>query len=71
MLFRSNSLAGLAGYFAGVQEFPVIGLKLLAVVMVAGWAGSRLGSRRFPAELIRRLLSVVLVIAGAKLIFIR
>ena len=66
-----NSLAGLAGYFAGAQEFSVIGLKLLAVVMVAGWAGSRLGSRRFPAELIRRLLSVVLVIAGAKLIFIR
>ena len=66
-----NSIAGLAGHFAAAQEFPVIGLWLLAVVVVAGWAGSRLGSRRYPAELIRRLLSVVLVIAGAKLIFIR
>ena len=65
-----NSIAGLAGHFAATHEFPTIGLWLLAVVGVAGWSGSRLGSRRYPAVLIRRLLSMVLLIAGAKLIFI-
>jgi len=37
---------------------------------VGGWFGSQLGSRRYPPMLIRRLLAVVLLIAGAKLIFI-
>jgi len=65
-----NSAAGFAGHFAAVRDFPRFGLGLLAVVAIAGWAGSRLGSRRYPSVWIRRLLSVVLLIAGAKLIFI-
>ena len=65
-----NSVAGLAGHFTAVREFPVFGLWLLVVVAVGGWFGSQLGSRRYPPMLIRRLLAVVLLIAGAKLIFI-
>ncbi len=65
-----NSVAGLAGHFTAAREFPVFGLWLLVVVAVGGWFGSRLGSRRYPPMLIRRLLAVVLLIAGAKLIFI-
>ena len=65
-----NSVAGLTGHFTAVREFPRFGFDLLAVVAIAGWAGSRLGSRRYPSVWIRRLLSVVLLIAGAKLICI-
>ena len=65
-----NSVAGLAGHFTAAREFPVFGLWLLVVVAVGGWFGSRLGSRRYPPMLIRRLLAVVLLIAGAKLILI-
>lgn len=65
-----NSMAGLAGHFTAAREFPRFGFGLLAVAVVAGWVGSRLGSRCYPAMWIRRLLSVVLLIAGAKLIFI-
>ncbi len=65
-----NSVAGLAGHFTAARKFPVFGLWLLVVVAVGGWFGSRLGSRRYPPVLIRRLLAVVLLIAGAKLIFI-
>ena len=65
-----NSVAGLAGHFTAAREFPVFGIWLLAVVALGGWFGSRLGSRRYPPVLIRRLLAVVLLIAGAKLIFI-
>jgi len=65
-----NSVAGLAGHFTAAREFPVFGLWLLVVVAVGGWFGSQLGSRLYPPMLIRRLLAVVLLIAGAKLIFI-
>jgi len=38
-------------------------------VALGGLAGSRLGSRRLPDAAIRRMLAVVLLLAGAKLIF--
>lgn len=65
-----NSVAGLAGHWMAAREFPRFAFWLLAVVALAGWIGSYLGSRCYPAIWVRRLLSVVLVIAGAKLIFI-
>ena len=37
--------------------------------VVGGLIGSYLGARRFSSVMIRRLLAVVLVIAGAKLVF--
>jgi uncharacterized membrane protein YfcA len=42
---------------------------LLAAVLVGGAIGSFMGSRRLPAQQIKRLLAVVLVIAGLKLLF--
>jgi uncharacterized membrane protein YfcA len=41
---------------------------LLLVVLVGGLVGSWLGARRLPAQGIKRLLAVVLVIAGLKLL---
>ena len=67
-----NSLAGLAGLVMARGSAPlpaagVVGPMALAV-MVAGGLGAHCGSRRFPSLWIRRLLSVVLLVASGKLL---
>lgn len=70
MFIFLNSAAGLTGHLLATGEFPHVGWWLLVVVALAGWMGSWLGSRRYPVVWIRRLLALVLLIAGAKLIFL-
>ena len=70
MFILLNSAAGLTGHLLATREFPHVGWWLLTVVALGGWMGSWLGSRCFPVLWIRRLLAVVLLIAGAKLILI-
>jgi hypothetical protein len=65
-----NSVSGLAGHLTAVRNFPKIGWLLLGVAIAGGWVGSRWGSRRYSPVWIQRLLALVLLIAGAKLIFI-
>jgi uncharacterized protein len=66
-----NSTSGLLGNLASTRTLPPLALALGVAVVAGGWVGSHLGSRRFPHTVIRRLLAVVLLIAGAKLIFTR
>ena len=63
-----NSMAGLAGNFASVQNLPGT-LPVWAVAAAAGaLVGTHLGTRHFQSNGIRRALAVVLVIAGLKLV---
>jgi uncharacterized membrane protein YfcA len=62
-----NSVAGLLGNFSATSKLPGLALPLALAAMIGGAAGSYLGSNRFPPALIKRLLAVVLVIAGLKL----
>lgn len=64
-----NSISGLAGNISSTRNFPTFALVLVAAVIVGGTAGSYLGSRRFEPAVIKRLLAIVLLIAGCKLIF--
>jgi len=64
-----NSITGLAGNITSTRQFPGFALVLLVAVACGGAIGSYFGSRRFEPTLIKRLLAVVLLIAGAKLIF--
>lgn len=66
-----NSASGLLGNFASTRQLPPLALTLVVAVLIGGTAGSYFGSRRFPHTVIKRLLAVVLLIAGAKLIFTR
>lgn len=66
-----NSIAGLAGYFIAHRSVASLGLILSGAAVVGGTAGSYFGSKRFPVRTISLVLAVVLVIAGAKLIFTR
>jgi uncharacterized membrane protein YfcA len=64
-----NSIAGLAGNYASVQFLPSALPFWAAAALIGGFIGSRFGSAQAQPEVIRRLLSVVLLIAGLKLIF--
>lgn len=64
-----NSASGLLGNLSSTKRFPSFALVLALAAVVGGAAGSYLGSRRFDPMTIKRLLAIVLVIAGLKLIF--
>lgn len=62
-----NSLAGLAGFLshATLPERDITAWVL--AVAAGGWLGAEIGSRRIAPQWIRRILAVVLAIAGTKL----
>jgi hypothetical protein len=64
-----NSLAALSGNLSATRKFPGPALVLLAAAGIGGAAGSYLGSTRLPHGIIKRMLALVLIIAGIKLIF--
>lgn len=67
-----NSAAGLAGLGlvrGGLATDGLLALwPLLPAVLLAGGLGARLGSRHLPVAAIRRLLALVLLVAGLKLL---
>ena len=66
-----NSLAGLAAVFATKSvALPSYVWILAAAVLVGGWLGAEYGSRRFANPSIRRLLAVVLALAGGKMVLV-
>jgi uncharacterized membrane protein YfcA len=64
-----NSCMGLAGFVSSGKPVPSLVWLLAGTAIAGGTLGSYLGSRRFPVRTIQLLLAVVLVIAGAKLVF--
>lgn len=64
-----NSASGLAGNFSATKSFPPFAWALVIAVVIGGTIGSHFGSQRLPHMAIKRLLAVVLTIAGFKLIF--
>jgi uncharacterized protein len=65
----ANSIAGLGGNLARLASLPAALPLWVAVVVVGAIIGSELGSRRARTVQLRGALSVVLVLAGLKLIF--
>jgi len=66
-----NSLAALAaGFVRNPTPPPDYAWWLMAAVLLGGWAGAEYGSRRFANPLIRRVLAVVLAIAGGKMVLV-
>jgi hypothetical protein len=64
-----NSVAGLLGHFASVSQLPPNVPVWGAAALIGGWIGASYGSKRAPVPVLRQLLSLVLVVAGVKLIF--
>jgi uncharacterized membrane protein YfcA len=66
-----NSIAGLAaGLISGAASLPAMTWILGGVVLVGGWLGAEHGSRRFTNPVVRRVLAVVLAVAGAKMVLV-
>lgn len=64
-----NSIAGILGV-ATTNAQVHAGLPLwLLVVLVGGWIGAEYGSKRLANPVIQRLLALVLVVAGVKMLF--
>lgn len=65
-----NSISGLLGNVAAVQTLPPALPVWLGAVATGALIGSEIGARRLGTVGLRRALSVVLVVAGLKLIFL-
>ena len=63
-----NSIAGLLGTLSNTPSMPPFLLPLLLVAGLGGLVGSHYGSRKLPSHGIKRVLAVVLFIAGTKLL---
>ena len=65
----ANSIAGLAAIaISKSAPLPSYIWILAPAVIVGGWLGAEYGSRRFANPIVRRVLAVVLALAGAKMI---
>jgi uncharacterized membrane protein YfcA len=66
-----NSIAGLAaGFVAGTASLPQATWLLAAAVLAGGWLGAEYGSRRFANPIVRRVLAIVLAVAGGKMVLV-
>lgn len=68
-----NSIAGLVGHglfnhLTALESLPRAAFFWAPAVLLGGWIGTELGTRRLPVAGIRRWLSLVLLIAGLKLL---
>lgn len=68
-----NSIAGLLGLFASGKPIPLDWLQnnlpWLAIAAAAGgWLGAEMGSKRLSVPVIRKVLSLVLLVAGGKML---
>lgn len=64
-----NSISGLAGNITATKHLPQAVWLFLAAALLGGTLGSYLGSRRFSAARVKKLLAVVLAIAGLKMLW--
>jgi uncharacterized membrane protein YfcA len=65
-----NSLSGLAGQWVSVPQLPTEIYFWGIAAVAGGLIGSEFGSHRFASWTLRRILALVLVIAGLKLILV-
>jgi uncharacterized membrane protein YfcA len=65
----ANSIAGLLGNVSSVGALPGSIFVFAPAAMAGGYVGAEYGSKRVASANLRRLLAVVLIVAGLKLIF--
>jgi uncharacterized membrane protein YfcA len=66
-----NSLAGISAIVAGRHVALPDYLWILGLAVAAGgWLGAEYGSRRFANPVVRRMLAVVLALAGGKMVLV-
>lgn len=66
----TNSAAGLTGYLSQIPSLPPSVLPWLAAVAFGGWFGAEYGSKRLDPIVLRRILAVVLLLGGIRLLLL-
>ncbi|HMJ25318.1 MAG TPA: sulfite exporter TauE/SafE family protein [Pyrinomonadaceae bacterium] len=64
-----NSIAAMLGNYSSVTYLPSKLIFWAPAALIGGWIGTELGTRLLRVTGIRRFLSVVLILAGLKLLF--
>lgn len=67
MFILVNSISGLLGNLSATRQVPPFAAILLVAAVLGGTIGSYLGSHKLSHNVIQRLLSMVLIIAGLKI----
>ena len=70
MFILVNSIAGIMGNYAQVSALPNVVWWWVAAAFAGGMVGSTLGAKKFDSLTLRRVLALVLLFAGFKLIFV-
>ena len=70
LFILANSSAGLLGHLSSLQAIPHFAPLLAVAALCGGVIGSFLGSRHLPVGGVIKTLSVVLIIAGLKLLIV-
>jgi len=65
-----NSISGLLGNYQQVAKLPTNVWFWIGAAVVGGIIGSTLGSKRFDSLMLRRVLAIVLIFAGVKLVLV-
>lgn len=65
----ANSVSGLLGNVSSIGSLPKSIFVLAPAAVIGGLIGAEFGSKRIASANLRRLLGVVLIVAGLKLIF--
>jgi uncharacterized membrane protein YfcA len=63
-----NSIAGMLGNYSSINYLSSNLVFWAPAALIGGWIGTELGTRLLPVSGIRKFLSVVLVLAGLKLL---
>src|SRR5205807_10299669 len=64
-----NSIASLMGHVSSLALVPNVIVYWSLAALAGGWIGTTMGTRVLPVAGVRRWLSVVLALAGAKLLW--
>jgi len=64
-----NSIAGLLGNLASVSQLPNVIICWAPAAVIGGFIGAEYGSKQLGSLALKRLLAIVLIIAGLKMMF--
>jgi hypothetical protein len=65
-----NSIAGLSGQLTSLAAIPTAIFYWAVAAGIGAWIGAEYGSRRLGSQVLKRLLALVLVIAGIKMMLV-
>ena len=65
----TNSLSGFLGHWSRALTFPPQIIYWGIAVLIGGWIGAEYGSRKLASLHVRKILAIVLLLGGAKMLF--